>query len=176
MTQPHTFKTLTKKKLQTPLGPLLAIGNEKALYLLEFLDCKDIERRIDFFLKMSAACTISGCTQSIESIEDELNLYFKKKLTKFNKPLFLTGTPFQKRVWNTLLQIPYGVTCSYADLAYAIDQPKAFRAVARANSTNRLAIIIPCHRVINSNGHLGGYAGGSLKKQWLLDFERTDET
>ncbi len=82
------------------------------------------------------------------------------------------GSPFQKQVWKALQQIPHGQTCSYADLAAAIGKPTACRAVANANGANQLAIVIPCHRVINSDGKLGGYGGGVSKKQWLIDHEK----
>ena len=163
---------LTKKELSTPLGSAIAIGDNRALYLFEFLDCKQVERRIQRMLHANHAYAVDGNAHSIESIEHEFDLYFKNQLTQFQTPLQLTGTAFQKTVWQALIEIPYGQTNSYAELASSIKRPTAFRAVARANSTNCLAIIIPCHRVINSSGALGGYAGGISKKQWLLDFER----
>jgi AraC family transcriptional regulator of adaptative response/methylated-DNA-[protein]-cysteine methyltransferase len=109
---------------------------------------------------------------SISSIENELTLYFNGKLNKFATTLFFLGLPFQKRVWEELQKIPYGETRSYSDLAKAVKKPTAFRAVAQANGANQFAIIIPCHRVINKNGDLGGYGGGIVRKEWLINHEK----
>lgn len=160
---------LTASWLDTPLGPMLAIANDEALYLLEFGDQKGLERKLDR-LKTTAAI-IPGSTPPIRSIENELALYFEGKLSKFKTPLFLSGTPFQISVWNELKKIPFGKTKSYADIAHAIQKPKGYRAVAQANGANPVAIIVPCHRVINESGELGGYSGGIWRKQWLLDHE-----
>ena len=102
---------------------------------------------------------------------DKLKSYFEGKLKKFETPLFLLGSPFQKKVWQALLKIPYGTTRSYAAQAVSMSEPKATRAVANANGANQLAIVIPCHRIINSNGALGGYGGGIARKEWLLQHE-----
>lgn len=110
-------------------------------------------------------------TEALRSIEQELKKYFEGRLGKFTTPLFLLGSPFQKKVWNELLKIPYGTTRSYAAQAVSMGEPKATRAVANANGANQLAIVIPCHRIINSNGALGGYGGGIARKEWLLQHE-----
>lgn len=102
----------------------------------------------------------------------ELSAYFRGELFEFSLPLSLEGTPFQKGVWEALRQIPYGTTCSYGEIARMIGNPKAVRAVGGANNKNRIAIIIPCHRVVGSRGELTGYAGGLERKEWLLDHER----
>src|SRR5207245_2176076 len=88
-------------------------------------------------------------------------------------PLVYPGTPFQQNVWSGLLTIPYGETCSYEDLARVVGSPQAHRAVGTANGKNRIAIVIPCHRVVNKGGKLGGYGGGLWRKQYLLDLERS---
>jgi methylated-DNA-[protein]-cysteine S-methyltransferase len=103
----------------------------------------------------------------------QLDAYFSGKLTEFGLPLQLTGTEFQKQVWQTLQTIPYGHTVSYLELAQRIGNNKAVRAVANANAANAISIIIPCHRIIGSNGKLTGYAGGLAAKQALLDLEQT---
>lgn len=103
--------------------------------------------------------------------EKQLTEYFAGQRTDFNLPLNLTGTDFQKSVWNALLAIPFGHTKTYAELAQAIDHPKATRAVANANGANALPIIVPCHRVIGSDGKLAGYTGGTHIKRILLDIE-----
>jgi methylated-DNA-[protein]-cysteine S-methyltransferase len=109
--------------------------------------------------------------QCLEPCLDQLDEYFHGKRRVFNLSLFLQGTSFQKKVWKALLDIPYGTTQSYADIARKIDNPNAFRAVGNANNKNNIAIIIPCHRVIGSDGHLIGYASGLWRKEWLLAHE-----
>lgn len=158
--------------LDTPLGPMIAIANEEALYLLEFVDRRGLEREIERLRKRTKSAIIPGHTKQIASIENEIKRYFKGELTEFKTPVFFLGSPFQKRVWEELMKIPPGETRSYAEIARAIEQPAAFRAVAQANGANQFAIVIPCHRVINSNGEIGGYGGGVARKQWLLDHER----
>jgi AraC family transcriptional regulator of adaptative response/methylated-DNA-[protein]-cysteine methyltransferase len=121
--------------------------------------------------QQSAATIIPGYTNPINSIEQELVLYFNGELEKFKTPIVLWGTPFQKRVWQELIQIPFGETRSYAEIAQAIGQPSAYRAVANANGANKLCIIVPCHRVINTGGGLGGYGAGVSRKEYLLKHE-----
>lgn len=159
--------------LDTPLGPMIAIADEQALYLLEFADCRDLEREIERLKQKTRAAIIPGQTQPLQSIEKELKHYFEGLVTEFKTPLLLIGSPFQKSVWEELKKIPYGHTLSYSALAAAIGKPSACRAVAQANGANQLAIVIPCHRVINASGQLGGYAGGVARKQWLLKHETT---
>lgn len=160
--------------LDTPLGPMIAIGNEEALYLLEFVDRRGLEREIERLRQKTKSAIIPGRSEPIDSIEQELHLYFEGKLKSFQTPLFLIGSPFQKHVWDELLKIPFGETHSYAEIAKAIGKPSAFRA-ALANGANQLAIIIPCHRVINTNGELGGYGGGPSRKIWLINHERKSD-
>jgi len=162
---------LTKAEIQTPLGPMLAIGDEHALYFLEFTDQKGTEQKLKKLQKM--ATITEGESATTRSIRKELELYFKGALHEFKTQIVLRGTPFQVRVWQELQRIPYGETRSYAELAAAIGRPTAFRAVARANSTNVLPPIVPCHRVINTGGGLGGYAGGLDRKKALLALEHS---
>jgi len=157
--------------LDSPLGPMLAIANEEALYLLEFVDRRGLEREIERLRRKTKSAIIPGHTPAINSIEKELDLYFKGQLKEFKTSICLLGSPFQKHVWAELVKIPPGETRSYSEIANAIKRPTAFRAVARANGANQLAIIIPCHRVINSNGELGGYGGGLTRKEWLIKHE-----
>lgn len=158
--------------IDTPLGPMLAIGNEEVLYLLEFVDRRGLEREIERLRLKTKSAIIPGKTSPIDSIEKELDLYFKGQLKKFKTPTALLGSPFQKNVWAQLLKIPYGETRSYLSQAQAIGKPAAFRAVAQANGANQFAIMIPCHRVINANGEIGGYGGGISRKEWLINHER----
>lgn len=163
--------------LKTPLGPMLAIANNKAIYLLEFEGRRGLERELEKLKKKTRATIVSGKTKPIESIEKELKIYFKqgdfkKTNFQFKTPFCLLGTPFQKKVWQTLMKIPFGQTWSYSDLAKALGKPTAFRAVANANGANQIAIVIPCHRVINANGGIGGYGGGISRKRGLLALEK----
>lgn len=157
--------------IDTPLGPMVAIGDEEALYLLEFVDRRALEREIERLRIKLGAAIVPGKTGPIRSIESELNLYFEGKLHHFQTPLKMLGSDFQKSVWIELQKIPLGQTRSYLSIAKAIENPKAVRAVARANGANPLTLIIPCHRVIQSNGELGGYGGGVARKKWLLSHE-----
>jgi len=109
-------------------------------------------------------------------IVQQLSEYFEGKRTRFELPLDVEGTPFQKSVWNQLLQIPYGETRSYGDIAKALGKPAASRAVGMANHNNPVAIVIPCHRVVGQNGSLTGYAGGLHLKEQLLSIERRSTT
>jgi AraC family transcriptional regulator, regulatory protein of adaptative response / methylated-DNA-[protein]-cysteine methyltransferase len=158
--------------LDTPLGPMIAIANEEVLYLLEFVDRRGLEREIERLRRKTQSSIIPGSTQPLNSIENELKQYFDGKLKEFKTPLHLLGSPFQKQVWAELLKISHGETRSYSDIAMAIKKPTAFRAVANANGANQFAIIIPCHRVINANGELGGYGGGLARKKWLINHEK----
>jgi len=158
--------------IDTRLGPMIAISNDDALYLLEFVDRRGLEREVERLRQKTKSAIIPGSTEVIKSITKELTLYFDGKIRKFNTSIFFLGSDFQNKVWSELKNIPYGKTCSYADLAKSIGKPSAFRAVAQANGTNQFAIVIPCHRVINTNGDLGGYSGGLTRKQWLIDHEK----
>jgi AraC family transcriptional regulator of adaptative response/methylated-DNA-[protein]-cysteine methyltransferase len=159
--------------LDTPLGPMLAMGDEEALYLLEFAERRGLEREIERLIQKEKVAIIRGTTAPIASIEAELAAYFEGTLQQFKTPLHLLGSPFQKQVWEELTRTPYGQTRSYAAQAEAMGKKSAYRAVANANGANQLAIVIPCHRIINSNGDLGGYGGGVARKQWLIDHEKT---
>lgn len=165
-------KILKVSWIDTQIGPMIAIADENSLYLLEFVDRRGLEREVERLRQKTKSAIIPGHTKPIKSIEDELKQYFIGELTEFKTPLCLLGSPFQKRVWEELGKIPPGKTCSYTELAKAIGKPSAYRAVAQANGANQLAIIIPCHRVINANGELGGYGGGVTRKKWLINHEK----
>lgn len=158
--------------IDTPLGPVIEISDNNYLYLLEFIDRRGLEREIERLRKRLKIGIIPGRTQITEQIEKELRDYFSGKNLNFQTPIFLLGSDFQKTVWNALQTIPIGQTQSYLEVAKKIGNDKAFRAVANANGANQLALIIPCHRVINANGELGGYGGGISKKAWLLAHEK----
>lgn len=154
--------------INTKLSSMLAVADETGLHLLEFECRKGLEREV------AKLCVdlVEGENDIILSIAQELEAYFDGALKEFKTPLHICGTAFQKLVWQELMRIPYGQTRSYAAQAEAIGKPTAYRAVANANGANQLAIVMPCHRIINSNGDLGGYGGGVTRKQWLLDHEK----
>lgn len=160
-------------ELSTVLGTMLMLANENALYLLEFLGSTPVKTFLLNFRKKTRMEIEPGLTQPMESIKEELSQYFEGNINTFQTPVAFSGSDFQQRVWTALKKIPLGSTQSYSDIAKSIGKPLAVRAVANAIGANKHAIIIPCHRVIQVNGGIGGYAGGIEKKQWLLKHELT---
>lgn len=155
----------------TPLGPIFIGATEKGICLLEFTDRRMLETEMQDLQKLLHAQIISGENTHILLAKNEIDAYFAGKLKAFTVTLDTPGTDFQQTTWKALQDIPFGKTVSYQEQAHKIGNPQAVRAVAKANGLNRVAIIIPCHRVIGSNGQLTGYAGGLERKQWLLDHE-----
>jgi O-6-methylguanine DNA methyltransferase len=158
------------KKIKTPLGEMLAIKSDKGLCMLEFLDGKSTEKQLKEIETLGEIIDQND-DEVLMKLESELNEYFDGNLKEFTIPLDLIGTEFQKKVWNELIQIPFGETKSYKDQAIAVGDLLAIRAVANANGKNKIAIVVPCHRVIGSDGSLTGYAGGKHRKQFLLELE-----
>jgi methylated-DNA-[protein]-cysteine S-methyltransferase len=147
---------------QSPVGPLLLVGDSNAL------------RRVSFESSKHAAPPPADWKQGkapFAEVIRQLQAYFRGELRQFDLPLALKGTEFQRRVWNALREIPYGETISYLQLAERIGSPKAVRAVGLANGSNPIPIIVPCHRVIGSDGSLTGFGGGLSTKKKLLDLE-----
>ena len=163
---------VTISRILTPLGPMVAGATEEGICLLEFADRPMLETQLKRLKKHLQATLLPGNTPLIQQLSEEMEAYFQGKLTSFEVPLLLPGSPFQQQVWKALQEIPYGETRSYKQQALAIDKPDATRAVARANGDNRIAIIVPCHRVIGHNGELRGYGGGIWRKKYLLDLEK----
>lgn len=166
--------TLKAALIDTPIGQMIAISDDKNLCLLEFTDRRNLEQGIKSLKHKARADIIEGDADPISMIRKELELYFTGKLKSFSTPLKLMGSDFQDKAWHALTEIPYGQTRSYKHQAKIIGNEKASRAVASANGANQLAIIIPCHRIINSDGNLGGYAGGIDKKEWLIKHEASN--
>ncbi len=156
----------------TPLGPVLLAGGDNQLHLVGFLEQSSLVRKVALVQKNLGARLEPGESGSIVAAKRELDEYFAGARRAFETPMALAGTAFQNRVWEELMRRPFGETTSYTELAASIGRPAAFRAVAQASAQNLLALIIPCHRVINANGDLGGYGGGIERKRWLLDFEK----
>ncbi|MCC6677270.1 MAG: methylated-DNA--[protein]-cysteine S-methyltransferase [Phycisphaerales bacterium] len=163
---------LRARWIETPLGPVLAVAGDDGLCLLEFVDRRGLPAQIETLRRRFGGAVVPGPAPHLDSIEAELSRYFAGRLTEFRTPLAIRGTPFQEQVWAALRAIPLGATRSYAQIAREIGRPSAVRAVARANGDNRLAIIIPCHRVIGSDGSATGYGGGVWRKLRLLELER----
>lgn len=172
---PSQSRNITRVHLtrtSTPLGTMLVGATDEALCLLEFTDRRMLETQLDRISGRLDCTFIPGANQVIEQLEAELEQYFSGTLREFRTPLLLSGTDFQKRVWGALRRIPYAETRSYAEQASMIESPKAVRAVGRANGANRIAIVIPCHRVVGADGKLTGYGGGLWRKKYLLEHER----
>jgi len=144
--------------IESPAGTIEIAATEKAI-------CKI------HFMKQGEARKVVSKNAISSEMTRQLNAYFEGKLQKFDIPFFQEGTTFQQSVWKQLLTIPYGETISYLDLAQKINNPKSIRAVGTTNGKNQMAILIPCHRVIGSDGKLTGYAGGLWRKRRLLDHE-----
>lgn len=150
---------------------MIAGSVEEGICLLEFEDRDSLDREIkqlEQYLKTGAE---EGSSQMAALLESELKDYFSGSLKNFSVPLIAPGSEFQQKVWQALIKIPYGETCSYSEQAKMLGRPESVRAVANANGQNRISIIIPCHRVIGSNGKLTGYGGGLHRKKWLLEHE-----
>jgi AraC family transcriptional regulator of adaptative response/methylated-DNA-[protein]-cysteine methyltransferase len=161
-----------KKTIQTPLGEMFACAVEEGICLLEFIDRKNIELQLKSLSKTLNAQFVDKDHKHFQQLEEELTEYFEGKREQFNTPLFITGTEFQKKVWQLLIEIPMGITRTYKQQSEFLGNLKAIRAVGTANGMNKIAILIPCHRVIGSNGELVGYAGGIWRKQKLLELEK----
>ncbi len=168
----HGLDCIVVSWFESPLGPLIAAANDRGICLLEFTDRRMLETQFRTLKKLFACAIVPGENVHMTQLRKELEQYFAGDLKQFSVPLVYPGTPFQERVWNELLRIPYGQTRSYEDLARRIGSADAQRAVGHANGTNRIAIVIPCHRVVNKDGKLGGYGGGLWRKQHLLDLEK----
>jgi len=144
--------------IKTPLGIMAIKGSEKGIISISVLNTDDFE----------PSTTIPGC---LKEAATQLYQYFAGERTTFQLRLDFRGTAFQQRVWQALLDIPFGKTCSYLELARKLGDVKAIRAVAAANGQNPFWIVVPCHRIVGSDGSLTGYAGGLWRKKWLLEHE-----
>ncbi|MEP2770649.1 MAG: methylated-DNA--[protein]-cysteine S-methyltransferase [Fulvivirga sp.] len=161
-------------RFTTPLGPMYGCATEDGICLVEFTDRRMLETEFKDLRKRLNAVILPGSNEHLEQLQQQMNEYFNGQRKDFDLALHTPGTDFQNTVWKILQSIPYGETRSYQEQANKLGKPKAVRAVASANGYNRLAIVIPCHRVIGSDGSLTGYAGGLARKQWLLEFEKSN--
>lgn len=163
---------LSLSEIRTPLGQMTAIFSPDGLVLLEFSDQKQLQNEIKQICSVFQTAPQMLADTRHQHLQSELNLYFSGSLITFTTPIYPIGTTFQRQAWQILTTIPYGQTISYAQQAQQLGHPKAVRAVASANSRNKISILLPCHRVIGSNGKPTGYAGGIHRKQALLELEK----
>jgi len=155
--------SLAYTSMDSPIGELLLLGDERALHGLYMQEGRRPVRIAPQWRRSEAP---------FAGVRAELREYFAGERFAFETPLAMAGSPFERRVWRALRDIPYGETVSYGEIARRIDQPTAARAVGLANGRNPIAVIVPCHRVIGANGTLTGYGGGLERKQLLLELER----
>jgi AraC family transcriptional regulator of adaptative response/methylated-DNA-[protein]-cysteine methyltransferase len=163
---------LTGRWLETPLGPMLAVVSDAGLVMLEFVDRRALETELTEIRKTFSSAIVPGDHPLLDTVGNQLSEYFAGTRTDFDIPLDPRGTDFERRVWRALGDIPFGETTSYVAIARAVGSPSSSRAIGRANGRNKIAIVIPCHRVIRSDGALCGYGGGLWRKEWLIAHER----
>jgi AraC family transcriptional regulator, regulatory protein of adaptative response / methylated-DNA-[protein]-cysteine methyltransferase len=168
----RTTDNITVAWIESPLGPLVAGATSSALVLLEFTDRRMLDAQFVTLRRIFKKPVVPGSSKVLDQLRMELEEYFAGSRMHFAVPLEFPGSEFQQRVWKGLLAIPYGKTLSYEELAERVGAPHSQRAVGHANGLNRIGIVVPCHRVVNKNGKLGGYGGGLWRKQALLDLER----
>ncbi len=162
------------RRLRTPLGPMVAGATEEALLLLEFADRRGLPGQLRALARRTDCVFAPGSSPLLDDLAGRLEAYFAGEpdaLERDPLPLELPGTDFQRAVWAALRSIPRGRTRSYGEVAADLGRPGAARAVARANGQNRVAVLVPCHRVVGADGRLTGYAGGLWRKRWLLELE-----
>jgi len=158
--------------LETELGIMIAAATDRGICMLEFADYKLLDLELGQLGKEFGTEPVHGQNPHLDTLQRQLEEYFGGRRREFDIPLDLVGTEFQKRVWLTLPTSPYGPTTTYAKQAGLLGKPSAVRAVANANGKNKISIILPCHRVVGSNGTLTGYGGGIERKKKLLEHER----
>jgi AraC family transcriptional regulator of adaptative response/methylated-DNA-[protein]-cysteine methyltransferase len=158
--------------IETEIGVMIAGAVDNGICLLEYSDRKMLTTEYKELIKYFKMPIVGGENEYTSLLREQLSEYFEGNLREFSLPLVTPGTPFQQAVWKELMTIPYGTTRSYMEQSVALGRQGSIRAVANANGMNRIAIIIPCHRVIGSDGSLTGYGGGLSRKKWLLDHEK----
>jgi len=159
-------------KIETPLGEMVAAATRDGICLLEFSDRENLSSEYEELAKLLETTVREGRSWHAWLLKRQLKEYFTGKRKEFTLKLVMPGTEFQQSVWKGLQKIKYGDTISYHEQAAALNNTNATRAVAQANASNRIAIVIPCHRVIGADGSLVGYGGGLERKRWLLIHER----
>ena len=158
--------------INTPLGEMVAGATDEGVCLLEFSDRRMLPTEYKDLTRLLKTTFEDGKNRHLRALKKQLNEYFDGKRKEFSIPLVTPGSEFQKAVWKELQNIQFGSTRSYHEQSIALNRPDSIRAIANANGTNRISIVIPCHRVIGSDGRLTGYGGGLKRKKWLLDHEK----
>ena len=158
--------------IETPLGEMVASATDEGLCLLEFHDRRMLPTEYKDLVRLLKTTIQEGENTHLKTLIKQLKEYFDGNRKEFSIPLITPGSVFQQAVWKELQNIHFGSTRSYQEQAMALNMPDSIRAVANANGMNRIAIVIPCHRIIGSDGRLTGYGGGLRRKKWLLDHER----
>jgi AraC family transcriptional regulator of adaptative response/methylated-DNA-[protein]-cysteine methyltransferase len=159
-------------KIETPLGEMVAGATDEGVCLLEFTDRRMLPTEYKDLVRLLKTTMEDGENRHLKTLKEQLEEYFDGKRKEFTVSLVTPGTEFQQAVWKELQNTHYGSTRSYQEQAIALNRPDSVRAVANANGMNRISIVIPCHRVIGSDGRLTGYGGGLKRKKWLLDHEK----
>lgn len=160
------------KYIETPLGTMRMGATDKGICLFDFVDRQRMDTIMDRVVAMRGGPYMEGEHPLFEVLETEIGEYFAGTRKTFDVPVDMVGSPFQVRVWEALLEVPYGETRTYKQQTERLGDEKAIRAVANANGSNGIAILVPCHRIIGTNGSLTGYGGGIQRKQALLMLER----
>lgn len=157
--------------IETPIGGMVAVGSDDGLGILEFVDRRMLETELRDYERLTQRKIVPGDHPVLDQIVAELGEYFRRERREFGVRLDLRGTEFQRCVWGELVVIPWGQVRSYGEQAKRLGNSGAVRAVGRANGMNRIAIVVPCHRVVGADGSLTGYGGGLWRKKWLQDLE-----
>ncbi|MCP4580197.1 MAG: methylated-DNA--[protein]-cysteine S-methyltransferase [candidate division Zixibacteria bacterium] len=160
------------RDIESPLGEMIAGATSGGVCFLEWHDRGGVDAIKQRVIKRYKTTLETGNNGHLDLLETEIQAYFDSRLTKFTVPIDVTGTSFERSTWSRLLNIPFGETRSYGEIAALMGKPGASRAVGRANGANYLSIVIPCHRVIEANGNLRGYGGKLWRKERLLELER----
>lgn len=163
-------------RLTTPLGPMFVCATDRGICLLEFTDRRMLETEFSDLQRALSAQILVGDNEHSRQLKQELAEYFAGERTDFEVAIDSPGTDFQQLAWSALRGVKYGTTSSYQQQAIKLNRPTATRAIARANGMNRISIVIPCHRIIGSDGSLTGYGGGLHRKRWLIDFEKRNSS
>jgi O-6-methylguanine DNA methyltransferase len=164
-------KAIVTRLLETPLGPMLAGATDQGICLLEFTDRRMLPTQLRVLQHRLRMPVMAGRHRHLDQLQVELDEYFGGSRRQFDVPLIAPGSDFQERTWTELRRLASGETVSYEELAMRVGMPRAQRAVGTANGANRIALVIPCHRVVRKSGETGNYGGGRWRKEWLLQHE-----
>lgn len=168
-------KAIYIQDIKSPIGTLGALVNDDHLVFLQFKDAVHFDRDLKKCKQLLRKELVEDAHPVFEALQSQLDEYFAGSRKAFDIPIEFVGSPFQRRVWQVLAEVPYGETLSYTEQADRCGQASAVRAVASAVALNKMLIVVPCHRIISSDGQTGGYSGGTNRKQHLLQLEGSKE-